>query len=93
MIRKNLVVENAHIAFRNFSGKESKFNRAGDRNFCVIFDKETGEELKEQGINIDTKIIIRNIVLNYLSNYLNKEKNNIINLQKSQTKERKRYLI
>lgn len=51
------------------------------------------ETLKEQGINIDTKIIIRNIVLNYLSNYLNKEKNNIINLQKSQTKERKRYLI
>ena len=51
------------------------------------------ETLKEQGINIDTKIIIRNIVLNYLSNYLNKEKNNIINLQKSKTKERKRYLI
>ena len=51
------------------------------------------ETLKEQGININTKIIIRNIVLNYLSNYLNKEKNNIINLQKSQTKERKRYLI
>lgn len=51
------------------------------------------ETLKEQGINIDTKIIIRNIVLNYLSNYLNKEKNNIINLEKSQTKERKRYLI
>ncbi len=51
------------------------------------------ETLKEQGINIDTKIIIRNIVLNYLSNYLNKEKNSIINLEKSQTKERKRYLI
>jgi hypothetical protein len=52
MIRKNLVVENAHIAFRNFSGKESKFNRAGNRNFSVIFDKETGEDLKEQGWNV-----------------------------------------
>ena len=52
MIRKNLVVENAHIAFRNFSGKESKFNRAGNRNFCVIFDKETGEELQAQGWNL-----------------------------------------
>ena len=52
MIKKNLVVENAKIAFRNFSGKESKFNRGGNRNFCVIFDKETGEELKEQGWNL-----------------------------------------
>lgn len=52
MINKNLVVENAQIAFRNFSGKEGKFNRAGNRNFCVIFDKETGEDLKEQGWNL-----------------------------------------
>lgn len=52
MIKKNLMVEEAHIAFRNFSGKESKFNRAGNRNFCIIFDKETGEELKEQGWNV-----------------------------------------
>lgn len=52
MINKNLVVENARIAFRNFSGKETKFNRAGNRNFCVIFDRETGEELQEQGWNL-----------------------------------------
>ena len=52
MIKQNLVVENARLAFRNFSGKESKFNRAGNRNFCIIFDKETGEELQSQGWNL-----------------------------------------
>ena len=52
MINKNLVVENARIAFRNFSGKETKFNRGGNRNFCVIFDKETGEDLAQQGWNV-----------------------------------------
>lgn len=52
MVRNNLVVEGASIAFRNFAGKESKFNRAGARNFCVIFDHEQGVELYNQGWNV-----------------------------------------
>lgn len=52
MINGKLVVEDAHIAFRNFSGQESKFNRKGNRNFCIIFDADTGRNLYEQGWNV-----------------------------------------
>ncbi len=52
MVNRKLSVENAKIIFRNFSGKESKFNRAGDRNFSVVFDREQGEELRDEGWNL-----------------------------------------
>ena len=40
-----LLVEDAKIAFRNFSGKEGQFNAKGDRNFCLLLTDELAEDL------------------------------------------------
>lgn len=47
-------IENAQIIFRNFSGKESQYNKAGDRNFCVVLTDDVAAELANDGWNIKT---------------------------------------
>lgn len=52
MITKNVSIENAKIGYRNFSGKESVNNKAGDRNFCVFLEDSLGAQMKEEGWNV-----------------------------------------
>lgn len=52
MNNNNIVIENAKIRFKNFSGKAGKFNDEGKRNFCVLMEDNLANILIEEGYNV-----------------------------------------
>lgn len=49
---KQVSMEGVKIGFRNFSGVEGQYNKAGDRNFVVFLDKETADKMSADGWNV-----------------------------------------
>lgn len=47
-----LQLENVRIGFRNFEGREGKYNKAGERSFAVFLDMNTATDLAQQGWNV-----------------------------------------
>lgn len=47
-----VVLEDARIIFRNFSGAEGRYNAKGKRNFNVLLDDETAEAMLKDGWNV-----------------------------------------
>jgi hypothetical protein len=52
MIKNNIVIEDAKIGFRNFTGASGKFNPVGRRNFCVFLEQDLGKILENDGWNV-----------------------------------------
>lgn len=48
----NVTLEDVRIVFRNFSGKEGRYNREGDRNFAVLLPEELASDMAADGWNI-----------------------------------------
>lgn len=47
-----VLMEGVRIIFKNFSGKEGKYNREGDRNFAVLLDDDVATAMNLDGWNV-----------------------------------------
>lgn len=48
-----LLIEDGRILYRNFAGRETDYNRNGDRNFNVIIDDPvTAQQMQDDGWNV-----------------------------------------
>lgn len=47
-----VLMEGVRIIFRNFAGKEGKYNREGERNFAVLLDDEVANAMAADNWNI-----------------------------------------
>ena len=51
-VNSPITIEGGTVIFKNFSGKQQRYNREGDRNFCVLLDDEDARIFSEDGWNV-----------------------------------------
>jgi hypothetical protein len=47
-----VTLEDCRIVFRNFEGRETMYNRAGDRNFSVLLSEDEATMMEKDGWNV-----------------------------------------
>ena len=49
---KSITIENFRMIYRNFAGKQGKYNKEGQRNFCAVITEEEAVDFAAIGFNI-----------------------------------------
>lgn len=52
LVKSNIRIEQARIGFRNFTGREGKYNPKGIKNFCIFLDDDLAKTLGKDGWNV-----------------------------------------
>lgn len=47
-----VTLENVEITFKNFEGRETEYNAAGNRNFSVVLPPDVAEQMRRDGWNV-----------------------------------------
>lgn len=48
----NATLEDVRIGFRNFAGREARFNAEGQRNFTIFLEPEIADQMRADGWNV-----------------------------------------
>jgi hypothetical protein len=51
-INHTVLLEDVRIAYRNFSGKEDRYNQEGRITFLTVLDEETAEQMAAEGWSV-----------------------------------------
>lgn len=54
-VKEKITIMNAKLCFKNFAGKETDYNAAGARNFCVVLPDDLAKELIDKGWSVKVK--------------------------------------
>lgn len=52
---ENIEIKDARVIFKNFEGKEDKYNTKGNRNFCIVLSQSEADQLSAAGWNVKTR--------------------------------------
>lgn len=47
-----ITMEDVRIIYRNFAGREGRYNKKGERSFSVVLPFDVAEDLAKQGLNV-----------------------------------------